>query len=136
LMNVAAAAGAIRHASDLDELSLPFQRTDIRRYAELRRDGSVGFDTAGYVQTLLQNAGISLSKREALVARAQTLRESYADRADLIHGKDPMHLLDILLKELGAKSDEARKLLWCSFERSSADAHPNLRRVVSFLTSP
>lgn len=136
LMSVAATAGAIRMASDVEALALPFQRTDIRRYIRVADDSTVEFDTSAYVQTLLQNASVSLSERERITARAQAIRERYGDAADLIHGKDAMRLLDVLLKEFGAKSDEARKMLWCSFERTSANVYPNLLRVVSFLTSP
>ena len=135
LMDVALTAGAIRLVSDLEALALPFQRTDIRRHTQVRKDGSVEFDAAAYVQALLQNAGISLSEREGIIARAQAVRETYTDAADLIHGKDAMHLLDVLLKDFGARRDEVRKMLWCSFDRASANAYPNLLRVVSFLTS-
>jgi hypothetical protein len=136
LREAATIAGAIRLASELDGMALPFQRTNIARYAESDKGGEVELDISAYVQTLLQNGGISLTRQAAFMARVSEVRSAYKNAiGDLIHGKDAMRLLDAMLKRFSVRPDDARRLLWCSFDRTTISRHPNLSRVLAFLTS-
>jgi hypothetical protein len=124
--------GAIRLMSDSDELNLPFQRTRLERYVTFA-GGSVRVDYRSYLQTLLQNGSISITRLDALLNRAEEVLHSHEHHADLVHGKDASRVAEAVLRQISAGSADATQLLWCAFEEAWAISYPNLAEVVSFL---
>ncbi len=126
--------GILRLVSELDSLSLPFQRTRLRRYLDLR-DGRVHLRFNPYLQTLLQNANISLSRFEEVCGRLEVVAEQYAAISDseIVHGKDAMCLFEVALSSHGLRIGEAARLLWTSFEDSFIEAGSTLDAVLAFL---
>jgi hypothetical protein len=127
--------GAIRFASDADGLNLPFQKVTVDRYARVR-NGEFEVDLRGFVQTLLQAAGISIREVERVIARGHEIATLFGNTPDLVHGKDAMRLADVYLKRHDVRPDEARRMLWCAFERSWAHDYSALAKVVDFLETP
>jgi hypothetical protein len=138
LADVSAASrlcGALRYVSEIDGLNLPFQRVTIERYASAKH-GVLEVDLPAFVQTLLQNAGISVREVDRIIRRAGEVLSQFGAISDLVHGKDALRLADVALKHEGVRSDEARRMLWCTFERGWVRAHPGLAKIVEFLETP
>ena len=65
VLNSARPLGALRLASDIDGLNLPFQNTDLTRHVAGEGE-AISVDLASYLRALLQNAGISLSRLQQI----------------------------------------------------------------------
>jgi hypothetical protein len=128
-------SGALRFASDIDGLGLPFQKVTIDRYARFQ-NGMLELRMRAFVQTLAQNADISVREVDRIIMRADEISAQFSGSSDLVHGKDAMRLAEVMLKKEGVRPEEGRRMLWSAFERQWAAAYSGLTRVVEFLESP
>ena len=55
---------------------------------------------------------------------------------ELVHGKDAIDLLTVVLRQCGVSKRDAPKLVWTSYDRQLAANSPNLMTVVKFVSSP
>ena len=126
--------GLLRVLSEIQALELPFQRTDLSRFLRYTA-GRLRLDFDGYVQALLQNAGISLRKKNSVLQGVAVLEQQYAEFPDceIIHGKDAFSIIVKALSRFGAKESEAVKMLWTSFEAVFVTAGSNLKAVQEYL---
>ena len=122
--------------SELDELELPFQSTEFRGHIAIERN-RIRFNFEGYVQALLQKASLSLKRLSEILGRYEELTEefSHLDDAELVHGKDAVLVFERLLRTHGLRSNETRRLLWCSYERQWIKGYSSLEQAYEFLTS-
>lgn len=128
--------GLIRLMSELDCLKLPFQGTDKKKHISFGIGGlSVNYD--GYLRALLQNARISLARLGELSARLLEVDRAYASVSDteLIHGKDAMCVVEVILSGCGAAEEEGSRLLWASFESVFVEPSSNLSAACQFLVT-
>jgi hypothetical protein len=130
--------GALRVLSERNQLNLPFQRVfedrGLRRFLSGDRF-EASLNTDRLITTLMQTAGISLSKKgEILDALERELAELKA-KADsqIIHGKDFINLLAWLF-DRSAKEIEA--ILFMSLEPIEMDEYPNFQQVRGWLENP
>jgi hypothetical protein len=128
--------GVLRLVSELDNLNLPFQNTDLSRHVNGTAE-RVSIDLDGYLRALLQNAGISLARFEEIRVRLQTISNRFAlcPDKDMVHGKDAMQVLDVALRKRGINQGESERLLWTSFEAAFVEEGSTLETVASFIRS-
>ena len=137
VLSQARTIGLLRVMSERQTLSLPFQGTKLDKYL-----GATGkrvlLERERYVQTLLQNASLSLTKLPAILADLETLEKELAATPDhdLVHGKDALCLLERSLILHGIARGVTGPVLWTSFDRSLIVQYPALDRVCRYLTSP
>ena len=127
--------GALRLVSELDNINLPFQNTDLRRHVTGVAD-RVQVDVDGYLRALLQNAGISLARFEDVRLRLREVEDRFAsipDR-DMAHGKDAMRVIEVALRSMGIGRRECERLLWTSFEAAFIETGSTLETVTTFIT--
>lgn len=127
--------GLLRVLSELDSLRLPFRNTRLSRYVDYS-GGRLQVDLDAYLQTLLQNAQISLTRLPHIRIRLGALEVRFKDIPDfeLIHGKDAFCLIEKALSHFKLGENELARLLWTSFECSHVANHPNLTAIASFLS--
>jgi hypothetical protein len=126
--------GVLRLASELNNMNLPFQDTDLSRHVS--GDGArVSVDFDGYLRSLLQNAGISLARFDEIRARVQEVAERFAStpERELVHGKDTLHVLEVALRKMRVKQGECGRLLWTSFEATFVETGSVLEAVASYI---
>ncbi len=126
--------GLLRLLSERDGLSLPFQATRLGRFARLEA-GRIRLNFDGYLRALLQNAQITLSRLQVIRTAIEDLAAEHDSTLDseLVHGKDATCLLDVALSGCGVQRDEAKRLLWCSFEPRFVETGTVLEAVLAFL---
>ena len=126
--------GLLRLLSEVRGLDLPFQHSDLRRH--VRWNGArLELRFQRYLQSLLQNAGITLNRLEEVNAslRELTLKHETTANSQIIHGKDAFCITERFLEKVGIRKDEGERLLWCSFERRAVQFFPILGCVVGYL---
>jgi hypothetical protein len=123
--------GELRVASTRANLELPFQRTFERR--GLRRfllgdklDIRVNVDKL--ISTLLQNAGISLARKEEVVELLQRENETLAEIGNdqIVHGKDFTRALASFLE---LDEEQIERLLFLSMDFPEVASRPNIAQV-------
>src|SRR4051812_17444555 len=126
---------ALRLVSHDEDCRLAFQSTALGRYVQVDGEHMVTLDLDAYVQTLLQNSGISLRRREEIRAKAEVELEALRDIANeqLVHGKDAFAVIAEVLVGHGVSRDDAARLMWTSFERAMLADYPGLQQVVAYL---
>jgi hypothetical protein len=126
--------GALRILSDRRGLSLPFQETDLFRYC-VSTQGLVSVRRKEYLQTLLQNAEISIGRLDELTIAWKGAEEELASWSDLemVHGKDAVAMISRVVKDLGGTKDTAGSLLMTAYERRFALSAPTLVQVLNFI---
>ncbi len=126
--------GLVRIMSEIDGLSLPFQATRLRRYLHFER-GQIELDFDEYLQTLAQNAGISLTGLDQLRERLSELAVRFASAPDseVIHGKDALCIIEVALSKFGVAQGEAARLVCTSFEAHFIERGSTLEAVVRYL---
>lgn len=123
--------GMLRVASTRADLELPFRRTfekrGLRRFL-LEDKSDVSVDVDKLIATLLQNAGISLARREEVAELLRTENERTAEFAhdQIVHGKDVTRAIASFLK-LG--EEQIEPLLFLSMEFSEIELRPNIAGV-------
>jgi hypothetical protein len=132
LLREAKRLGILRVYSAVNDLALPFQVTDFRRCVS-GEGTTIAVDVERYVKTLCQNCGRSLSTVATITEGLASLEASYGgvDPLQLVHGKDALHLLDIVLRRLDRRFSS--RALWLAFERSMTGSFPRLTEVIGFL---
>lgn len=124
----------LRYISEMEGLSLPFQKLDIARYTKV--DGErIIFDFDRYLRAILQNAELSLTELEPLRSKLESAAERLAGLADedLVHGKDVVGILAKALAPHGVSKDESKRLIWTSFDPQSVKPGSSLDEVLNFL---
>lgn len=129
--------GLIRLMSELDSLELPFQKTAKKKYITFTR-GHLTVEYERYLSALLQNAGVSLARLGDISSRLAEVERVFTSVPDseLIHGKDAMCILEVVLSECGAAEEEGTRLLWTSFEPVLVEPGSTLATVCGFLRIP
>jgi hypothetical protein len=126
--------GLLRILSELDNLNLPFQNTNLIRHVEgMAERVTVDFDT--YLRALLQNAEISLTRTADIQARLRTIgpRFSSVPDRDMVHGSDAVQVFEVALRKRGISQGESERLLWTSFESSFVAGGSTLETVASYM---
>jgi hypothetical protein len=125
---------AIRFYSGENGLDLPFQRTSLARSLMPQGD-TIAFSQDRYLRTLLQNAGVKLTSLKEMVGEVQVTAARLQEHSDLdvVHGKDALAALAVLLRTRGSRLRVDDNLLCLCFERGWVDRYPSLRRAVRFL---
>jgi hypothetical protein len=128
--------GVLRFVSNDENLKLPFQKTKIQKiiHWDLRRS-KITLNLQRHIQSLLQNAGISLRAAAKIRESMDVATERFRDRADheLVHGKDAIGVIAELLNAYGVPREVAFPALRATFERSYAQKWPNLKEALGFL---
>lgn len=128
--------GVLRIMSEIDELELPFQRTDLSRHIDIE-GYSVQLRLENYVRALIQNASMSLKVHSEILDRHREVADEYShvDDAEIVHGKDAVIALERLLRAQGLPHEATGSLLRCSFERQWIEGCYSLEQVYEFLTA-
>ncbi len=137
IWRVARSLGLLHVVSEENGLRLPFQRTECTRYVDIERPCRLNFRMESYVQALLQNAALSITKRDDVLALLDTVGRRLANVPDcqVVHGKSAFALLRKTIRCLFVKDcGNADYVLWTSFDRSSVPQYASLSRVVAFLS--
>jgi hypothetical protein len=124
--------GTLRFLSEQEGLSLPFQKTKLRKYVKVE-ENRVGVDFDGYVTALMQNAKARLAERSSLMAKFDEAVEALSVHADsmIVHGKDMLALVDAFASHYSVESGGA--LLWTSFEKRFVSDYPMLIQVCNYV---
>lgn len=127
---------AVRLASYRLGLKLPVSKSELKGCVSTTRVGMINLNPRRCLSSLLQSAGISLGKLEAVedaVAAAMTeLME--LPRIEVVHGKDCMKLLTRQFRGMGASTlTDVGPLVWTSFRRERLIEFPVLREVMEYL---
>jgi uncharacterized protein DUF4435 len=129
---------ALRVLSEREDLKLPFQEVDLQRHL-----GAAGvhveIDARALLQTLMQRAGVSLTKLESLLDSARDLIDDLraVETLDVVHGKDAVAICARAFVSVGERvsAEAAEVILRCSFERAMVVEYPNLAEVVAYLVA-
>lgn|GEM_PF-2444573 len=126
---------SIRIYSELNGLSLPFQRTQFRKYISFT-GYQLRLDLKSYIGALLQNADLSLSMTDAIYEGFSEVQRDYQEipSTELVHGKDLVNVLAEVFLAHNLSRDSAEPVLRTSFERSLVKEYPNLTDVYTFIT--
>jgi len=138
IVEVGRLAAALRLTSMEQELALPFQRTEVGSYVDCTSVDSITVRWRAFIQALLQNAGIRLSRLDDLETAWRLKVDELAGVEDrqLVHGKDVVSVLrEVFLRLCGVSRDDCPRMLWLSFERDMVRDYPTLRAVEAFLTT-
>ena len=129
-------AAALRLLSERQKLNLPFQRTDLARYACVAKAPlSLDIEWPNYVRALLQNGSISLVNINSIIDQCNQVEiqlNTWCNR-QLIHGKDAICLIGIILRKLGCPIQGIEPALWSSYETDSVAQNPNLDAALQFI---
>jgi hypothetical protein len=126
--------GLLRLTSEKNSLKLPFQDTQLSKYLKpIKNDVQLNFDR--YLQALLKNAGISLTKLPDIKKLFNEIQVQYSHlpHVQLIHGKDALCIIAVILKKFQLNSDDVTRFLWTSFEASFIEKGSTLAAVNQFL---
>jgi hypothetical protein len=125
--------GLLRLVSEVDQLRLPFHELRLERYIDVKNQ-TLSIKIDRLLQTLLQNAGLTIKRRDGILRRFEQLKEEYSSVPDseLIHGKDALRLYEVALEKHGG-DPKASSALWATFERAWVEGYPTLGRVCGFL---
>ena len=95
----------------------------------------VGLDFDAYLQSLLQGANISLKKLGEVKDNYQTLLETTkgVDDRDLLHGKDCVAVLCVLLMTDEFKETAVKPSCWASLDRDVLKDFPNLNAAFGYI---
>lgn len=127
--------GTLRVASMRAELELPFKRTfekrDLRRFL-LDDKSDVSVDVDKLISTLLQNAGISLARREEVFELLREENETLVEIAhdQIVHGKD---FTRALASFLALDEDQIERLVFLSMDFLEVALRPNIAEVHSWI---
>lgn len=126
--------GLLRVLSEMNELFLPFQKTNLGKFIKLD-DGAIRLNFQNYLKALLQNADMGLDKLSNIQEDLMKLQTDLNEQPDdqIIHGKDAFCIIEKALARFGVKSGEAAKLMWTSFEARFVKSGSNLDAAVNFL---
>lgn len=132
--NHARPLGVLRLLSVQRGLKLPFQERPVRPH--LRRTGgrlNLNFDA--YLQSLLQGAHVSLKRMQKIKAEHSALLEATknVDERELLHGKDCVAVLSVLLKADEFKENAVEPSCWTSLDREVLNGFPNLESAIAYL---
>ncbi len=125
--------GCIRLVSKIDNLNLPFQSTRLYRYIDVQ-NGVALLQNRAFLQTLLQNARISLGNLSDIEKRVDEIDEEYAsyESIHLIHGKDACVIIEEILRDKGLQRGDGLIVLRTSFDEDCIAEYPNLLTVCSY----
>jgi hypothetical protein len=125
--------GLLRLVSEVDHLDLPFRKLKLERYVGIKNK-TLSIKVDQLLQTLLQNARLTIKRRDGIMQRFEQLKEEYSSMPDseLIHGKDALRLYEIAVEKYGGDS-KAANALWVTFERAWVGEYPALGKVCEFL---
>ncbi len=126
--------GFLRLLSEIESLKLPFQKTDLHK--KLHFVGSrLNLNFNGYVQALLEKAGISLKRKDFLIEKVASLENKYVQLPDseIIHGKDAFCITGKVLSRYGLEKGDVSNILWTSFEKAFVVPGSTLQTVLQYL---
>ncbi|GAA3213897.1 hypothetical protein [Actinocorallia longicatena] len=138
VMVVARWLAAVRFASESNDFRLSVSEAKWAKYIKCQPGGTLTVDQESIIVSLCQKAGISLAKAslDSVVGAIKEAEERLAKLDDLhvVHGKDFMKILTILLDRFTVNVDDAGRLLWPAFQRERLSEYPALAEVVEYLT--
>jgi hypothetical protein len=135
MITTARRVAALRLVSEALAIRLPVSAYRWIRHVSFDSSGAIGFETATVISSLLQSAGISLSRKGEIlemVNRVQDELSLLGDR-EVVHGKDALILLTRQFKALGIATPDVSPTLWATFRQEDVAAFPVLAEVVAFL---
>jgi len=133
---VARQLGVLRLLSAQRNLKLPFQERPLKPYVKRSKD-RVALDFDSYLQSLLQGAKISLKELGKIKSDHLALVEATngVDERQLLHGKDCLAVLCVLLKTDEFKETAVEPSCWASLDREVLKGFPNLEAALAYLGS-
>jgi hypothetical protein len=130
--------GILRLLSERERLKLPFQKRPPRPYLKRSKvkPGGIELDFDAYFQALLQGANVGLGRLNEFKAKITVIQEETEDIPDseLIHGKDCVAILQVVLTSAEFKEDAVEPSFWTSLEHAVVQAFPNLRAALQYLS--
>jgi hypothetical protein len=133
---IARPLGVLRLLSIQEDLKLPFQARPPDRNMT-KTDRGVEIDFEAYLQTLLQDANISLKKLEEIKAKHSALLKEMEKIPDseLMHGKDCIAVIEKFLESKDFKRDAIEPCCWTSLEPPLLADFSNLNAALAYLRS-
>jgi hypothetical protein len=128
--------GSLRLLSERDDLKLPFQDTDLKKFVEFEQF-RINFDFARYREVLFHKLALPKQSREAIEKQRLELLHHHQDspRLELVHGKDAFRLLELLVAKR-YKIRDPQATFWAAFDPQLAKNFRNLERVLQFVAGP
>lgn len=126
--------GILRLLSEKRGLKLPFQQAHLERH--LKKNGfTVDLNLDAYMQSLLQGANISLRELPRIKHEMTELADSLSSvpNSELVHGKDSITILRVLLKSKTFKGEAVEPSLWASLDHNTLKGLPSLEAMKKFL---
>jgi hypothetical protein len=125
----------IRLLSEINNLRLAFQATNLKKHLVWEKDGSLSFSLKTYLSALLSNSQRSLTQTDYILSEVQNLEMRFKETPilELIHGKDFMEILDKFLDHATKDARITSDTIWMTFERSHVLFYQALQKIYNLL---
>lgn len=136
IIDICRQLGILRVVSLRKDMNLPISNTK-KSKAIARKGRTVAFDFDRFVTAVLQEAHISLSERDSVLAEYRQIKKEFhtTPSLQLVRGKDFMDVGTIVFRRMSLETRELSRILWAALDRSIVQHFQSLAQVVAYLSN-